>query len=278
MKVGESGMRTIVHLSDLHFGRTDDALLEPLAAVIRHVAPHLVAVSGDLTQRARTPQFKAARAFLDQLPKPQIVVPGNHDVPLYDVLSRFTRPLAKYRRYVTSELEPYYADEEIAALGINTARSLTFKRGRINARQMESAQRRLCSLPAGIIKIIVTHHPFDLPTGYDPGDRVGRASLAMEMLSSCRCDLLLAGHLHISGIGSTVRRYVDQEHEAIIVQAGTATSTRGRGEVNSFNVLHVEQSRIEVQRNAWDAALASFTPVASERFERTATGWKSKRT
>jgi 3',5'-cyclic AMP phosphodiesterase CpdA len=276
MKARESRMRTIVHLSDLHFGRTDDALLEPLAAVIQHIAPDLVAVSGDLTQRARISQFKAARAFLDQLPKPQIVVPGNHDVPLYDVVSRFTRPLAKYRRYVTSDLEPYYADDEIAALGINTARSLTFKRGRINARQMESAQRRLCSLPAGVIKIIVTHHPFDLPAGHDLGDRVGRASLAMKMLSLCRCDLLLAGHLHISGIGSTVLSYVDQEHEAIIVQAGTATSTRARGEVNSFNVLRIEQSRIEIGRNAWDAALASFTPVASESFERTAAGWKSQ--
>jgi len=270
-------MRTIVHLSDLHFGRTDDALLEPLAAVVRHIAPDLVAVSGDLTQRARIRQFKAARAFLDQLPKPQIVVPGNHDVPLYDVLSRFARPLAKYRRYVTSDLEPYYADGEIAALGINTARSLTFKRGRVNARQMGSAQQRLCSLPAEIIKIIVTHHPFDLPTGHDPADRVGRASLAMEVLSLCRCDLLLAGHLHMSSIGSTVMHHVDREHEAIIVQAGTATSTRARGEVNSFNVLRVEQARIEIERNAWDVALARFTPVASESFERTVTGWKSQR-
>ena len=99
-------MRTIVHLSDLHFGRTDDALLTPLASVIAKLAPDLVAVSGDLTQRARTTEFQAARDFLDRLPEPQIIVPGNHDVPLHNVFTRFIGPLDKYRRYITGDLEP----------------------------------------------------------------------------------------------------------------------------------------------------------------------------
>src|SRR5438105_13800532 len=125
-------MRTIVHLSDLHFGRTDDALLTPLASVIAKLAPDLIAVSGDLTQRARTAEFQAARAFLDRLPKPQIIVPGNHDVPLHNIVARFTRPLAKYQRYMTADLEPFYADDEMAVLRINTPRSLTFRRGRFH--------------------------------------------------------------------------------------------------------------------------------------------------
>ena len=86
-------MKKIVHLSDLHFGRIDPALVEPLAEAVNETAPTLVVVSGDLTQRARSQQFKEAREFLDRLPRPQVVVPGNHDVPLYDVLSRFARPL-----------------------------------------------------------------------------------------------------------------------------------------------------------------------------------------
>jgi 3',5'-cyclic AMP phosphodiesterase CpdA len=269
-------MRTIVHLSDLHFGRTDDALLTPLASVIAKLAPDLIAVSGDLTQRARTAQFQAARAFLDRLPMPQIIVPGNHDVPLHNVFGRFISPLTKYRRYITGDLEPFYADDEIGVLGINTARSLTFKRGRINSTQIDHAKERLCTLDPKIIKIIVTHHPFDLPDRRASSELVGRADLAMDMLSACRCDLLLAGHLHISDAGSVAMRSVVGTHDAIVVQAGTATSTRARGELNSFNAIHVEAAQIEVQRFGWMPLESVFESMGSEHFERTTAGWKSR--
>ena len=268
-------MRTIVHLSDLHFGRTDDALLTPLASVIAELRPNLVAVSGDLTQRARTTQFQAARAFLDRLPNPQIIVPGNHDVPLHNVFSRFIGPLTKYRRYVTDDLAPFYADDEIAVLGINTARSLTFKSGRINSKQIEHAKERLCSLDTKVIKVVVTHHPFDLPDRRAANDRLRGAGLAMEMLWACRCDLLLAGHLHVGDAGSVAMHAVGGSHDAIVVQAGTATSTRGRGELNSFNAIHVEANRIEVQRFGWRPLDRVFESLGIEHFERTAAGWKS---
>src|ERR1043165_359659 len=109
-------MRTLVHLSDLHFGRIDPAIIDPLIETVRGLNPTLVAVSGDLTQRARSEQFKEARAFLDALPSPQIVVPGNHDVPLHNVFARFFQPLTKYRRYITPDLEPFHADDELAVL------------------------------------------------------------------------------------------------------------------------------------------------------------------
>jgi 3',5'-cyclic AMP phosphodiesterase CpdA len=271
-----AAMRTIVHLSDLHFGRTDGALLTPLASVITELRPDLIAVSGDLTQRARTAEFQAARAFLDRLPKPQIIVPGNHDVPLHNVFSRFIGPLTKYLRYVTDDLEPFYADDEIAVLGINTARSLTFKRGRINSKQIDRAKERLCSLDQKIIKVIVTHHPFDLPDGRAANQRLGRAGLAMEMLWACRCDLLLAGHLHVGDAGSVAMHAVGGSHDAIVVQAGTATSTRGRGELNSFNAIHVDANRIEVQRFGWRPLDRVFESMGSERFERTTAGWQSR--
>jgi 3',5'-cyclic AMP phosphodiesterase CpdA len=269
-------MRTIVHLSDLHFGRTDDALLTPLASVIAKLAPDLVAVSGDLTQRARTAEFQAARAFLDRLPEPQIIVPGNHDVPLHDVVSRFIQPLAKYRRYLTGDLEPFYADGEIAVLGINTARSMTFKGGRINEAQIERAKGRLCTVDPKVVKIMVTHHPFEVTDDQESTERVGRADLAKEMLSACRCDLLLAGHLHVSDTGSVAMQSVAGSYSAIVVQAGTATSTRGRGELNSFNASRVETDRIEVQRFGWSSSDSIFQMMGSEHFERTAAGWKSR--
>ena len=97
-------MRTLVHISDLHFGRVDNALLAPLRELIGDMRPDAVVVSGDLTQRARSAQFRQARHYLDTLPKPQIVVPGNHDIPLYNVAARFFQPLVKYRRYITRDL------------------------------------------------------------------------------------------------------------------------------------------------------------------------------
>ncbi len=139
-------MRTIAHLSDIHFGRVDPLLVPPLIRAVNQSKPDLVAVSGDLTQRARSHQFKQAREFLDALPRPQIVVPGNHDVPLYNIFARFVEPLDKYRRYISDDLRPFYHDDEIAVLGVNTARSLTIKGGRINERQIEWMRDRLCPL------------------------------------------------------------------------------------------------------------------------------------
>ncbi|HUS23317.1 MAG TPA: metallophosphoesterase family protein [Candidatus Binatia bacterium] len=259
-------MRTLVHLSDLHFGRTDARLLEPLLSTVQEIGPDLVVISGDLTQRARRSQFREARAFLDRLPQPQIVVPGNHDVPLYDVLRRALRPLARYRRYITDELAPWYADEEIAIAGINTARSLTFKGGRINARQIEALRRRLCPLPPKVVRIVVSHHPFDLPGDGDTRDLVRRAPLAMQMFASCGADVLLSGHLHTGRVGDTAKRYPLGGYSAIVVQAGTATSTRVRGEGNSFNVVRVEPGRLTVTSRGWSEAAAGFVAGPEQAF------------
>src|SRR4030088_1366836 len=155
-------MRTLVHLSDLHFGRVDEQLIDPLISAVTEINPDLVAVSGDLTQRARSHQFREARAFLDALPQPQIVVPGNHDVPLHNVLTRFMRPLEKYKRYITDDLHPVYQDDEIV-VGVNTARSLTIKGGRINENQLAHIREKFCGSDDELVKTVVTHHPFDLP-------------------------------------------------------------------------------------------------------------------
>ena len=99
-------MRTVVHLSDLHFGRVNPVVAEVLRETVRDLRPDVLAVSGDFTQRARSWQFRAARTFLDLLPQPQLIVPGNHDVPLHNVLARFFSPLRKYRRHMTDDLQP----------------------------------------------------------------------------------------------------------------------------------------------------------------------------
>lgn len=267
-------MRTLLHLSDLHFGRVDDALLEPLRHFAERLDPDLVVISGDLTQRARTAQFKQARQFLDSLPQPQIVVPGNHDVPMHNVFSRFATPLHKYRRIICDDLQPLYADDEIGVVGINTSRSLTFKNGRINEEQTARLRDALDAMPPTATKIVVSHHPFDLSEQHDPRELVGRATLAMAAFVDCDVDLLLAGHLHTSETGDTSVRYPHEEYAALMVQAGTATSTRERGEVNSFNVLDIEPAQITVRRFGWQAASQSFEEVEVTRFEQRGSRWR----
>jgi len=266
-------MRTIVHLSDLHFGRVDAPLLDPLVATVAAARPDVLAVSGDLTQRARGSQFMEARAFLERLPRPQIVVPGNHDVPLYDVVRRFAAPLRRFRRYITDDPAPLHLDDEIAVIGLNTARSLTFKGGRLNEDQMRLVKRNFAGLHPSVLRVVVTHHPFNLPVSADEDDLVGRASMAMQAFSECGVDLLLSGHLHHTHSESTSARYELGGYSALVVQAGTATSTRGRGEANSFNVIRLDSARIEVDVMRWQPDGGMFALAGTDVFRREGTEW-----
>ena len=265
-------MRTLIHLSDLHFGRIDPAILDPLVKFIGQVKPDLVAVSGDLTQRARTAEFLAAKEFLASIPFPQIVVPGNHDVPLHNLIARFKRSLDRYKRYITSDLQPVFVDSEIAAVGVNTARALTWKDGRINLGQLEQLRATLQAVPPERTKIVVTHHPFDLPAGAS-GRVVGRSRLAMKTLAECRVDLLLAGHFHIADTGQTATRYKMPGYSAIIVSSGTSTSTRGRGQPNSLNVIQIDRPNLTIERRTWRPASGLFDVLSVELFRHDGAGW-----
>jgi 3',5'-cyclic AMP phosphodiesterase CpdA len=262
----------LVQLSDLHFGRVDPALLEPLRRCVTQISPNLIVVSGDLTQRAKSGQFREARGFLDSLPRPQLVVPGNHDVPLHNVFRRFVNPLKNYRKHITEDLQPFFADDEIAVAGVNTARSLTIKDGRINQEQVALLRERFEAVDAHITKVVVTHHPFDLPAGKDNDDLVWRANMAMHAFAECGADLLLSGHMHLSYAASTEKRYGLGGYSALTIQAGTATSTRGRGEENSFNAICIHGDEIRLDRYQWDGA--AFTKQRSKHFAREARGWR----
>jgi 3',5'-cyclic AMP phosphodiesterase CpdA len=271
-------VRRIVHLSDLHFGRVEERLLDPLAERVAALDPHVVAVSGDLTQRAREIEFQQARDFLNRLPQPQIVVPGNHDLSLHNVYRRFVQPLRRYRQYIGENIEPWHADEEVIVTGINTARSLVFKNGRINILQMERAGERLRERGGDLVRIVVTHHPFDLPPEFEDRHLAGRARTAIERLALAGADVYLAGHMHLSYAGPTAFRHKIQGYAALVVQAGTAVSTRSRGESNSFNLLRVEYRRIEVERYNWRPESGRFEIARAETFHRTAEGWSGPAT
>ena len=267
-------MRTVAHLSDLHFGAAVPAVVAALIDAVTALQPDVIAVSGDLTQRARRGQFRRARAFLDGLPGAHVVVPGNHDVPLYNVLARFGSPLAAFRRYITAERYPHYHDAEVVVAGASTTRSFTIKDGGLRAADVRQLATLLADAPADAVRVVVCHHPFDRPA-----TRSGRWTLpaadagAVDALVARGADVFLTGHLHLTYIGHTAIRYQTAGRSAIVVEAGTATSHRGRGEVNSFNVLRVDRGRILVERYDWIGESARFAVASTDVFVRSEGGW-----
>jgi 3',5'-cyclic AMP phosphodiesterase CpdA len=245
-------LKKIVHISDLHFGTVENKIAENIIRDIKNLNPDLLIISGDLTQRARKTQFRKAKEFIDKLNYIKIIIPGNHDVPLYNVFARFLRPLTNYKNIITKDLSPFYHDETIAILGINTARSLTWKSGRISEEQIENLKEKLCSIDNSVFKIIVTHHPFIPPAG-DLGIKlVGRSAMALQIIDKCSVDLLLAGHLH-QGYSGDVRPFYPSQNSSIIsVQAGTAISNRVRGEPNAFNYIKADKKEILISIREWD--------------------------
>ena len=248
-------MPRLIHLSDLHFGAHDPRLVAAVEARIDEERPDLVVISGDFTQRARTEQFEEACRFLTRLRDAGhevLGVPGNHDIPLYDVLRRFLSPLTRYKRFIDDTLCPYHELDGAAVLGINTARSLTFKDGRINERQMEFIRRTFERSRDGP-RILVTHHPlFALPVGDGPalGKPIGRQELALDAIADAGVDVLLAGHNHRASTNSA-RDLATRAGPALVIQAGTATSTRLRDEEQSFNRIDIAGGRVTLTVQSW---------------------------
>jgi 3',5'-cyclic AMP phosphodiesterase CpdA len=264
-------VRTLAHISDLHFGCTDPVVVPVLRESLIDLDPDLVIVSGDLTQRARRRQFAEAREFMRSIPLPQLAVPGNHDVPLYNVIARSLRPLRRYREYIGDDLAPFFSDREIAVQGINTARSATFKNGRINAAQVHLACSRFDKAGHDVVRIIVTHHPFDEEAA-TPQRSLGRAAMALAGFAECGVDLILSGHWHRShSCVSTLR--IEGKRSALLIQAGTATSSRTRDEPNSYNVIRIEYPTIAVQVVAWNAERQAFVATHQSEFRRDGTEW-----
>jgi 3',5'-cyclic AMP phosphodiesterase CpdA len=268
-------MRTLVHLSDLHFGRVDPVVVDALRAAVPRLEPDLVVVSGDFTQRARSSQFTEAREFLDSLPRPQLIVPGNHDVPLHNVFARFFNPLGSYRHHMTDDLRPQYMDDEIAVIGTDTTRSFTIGGGGIRRRELQRIRELLKKADPSAVVVLVAHHPFDEPHAGAAFGRARPGADAVEQLASEGIDVFLTGHLHVTFAGHTATRYKIGGRSAIVVEAGTATSTRVRGEPNTFNVLRIDRHSIVVEHLVWSAATRTFAPGEVQRFARTGEGWGS---
>lgn len=247
----------------MHFGRVDVTVVTPLIEAIYWARPDLVVLSGDFVQNGWRWEFEQAREFLSRLPKPWLAVPGNHDLPFVNIVNRFLVGLRLYKEHITTDLEPFWEDAEMAVMGITTARRSQLRGGRVNEAQIKRVEKRLLAVHPRKVRILVSHHPFDLDESYHKRELVGRARLAMGRFAQS-IDILLAGHMHVSHSGRTAVRYKLQGRSAIFVQAGTATSTRGRGEPNAFNLIRLEQPQVTVERHQFQDG--RFRSVCVDRF------------
>ena len=263
-------MRTIVHLSDLHFGRVDHTLVEPLLHTVHRIAPDVTAVSGDLTQHAFEREFRAAAEFLRKLPGRLIVVPGNHDMAFLNPWKRATQRLKMFRELITNDPEPFYVDDEIAVLGLNTARVTHLRDGRIREWQIAKLEEKMAAVTHAGTRILVTHHPFDLPEIFPASEIVGSGARYFRRVVGC-IDLMLAGHMHVSHAGPTAMRYNIAGESAVFVQAGTALSTRTRTEENAFQLIRTSPGEIEVQQ--FTTSGDHFLPGTARLFRKEAGAW-----
>ena len=263
-------MTRIAHVSDLHFGADDERATAALLADLHAARPEAVVVSGDLTQRARRHEFRAARAFLAQLPAPWLAVPGNHDVPAWNLARRFGAPLARYRTELCDDLTPELRVGEVTILGIATARSNVIKGGRVSLAQMELIRRRFAAAPTAL-HMLVTHHPFGpLP----PGSRhvpVGRERRALAAAAEAGVDVVLAGHLHRSFSADVSERHPDLGAAILTVQAGSAISHRRRRARNAYNVIDATPRRMDLEVR--ELAGAQFRTAERLRFAHEGHRW-----
>ena len=258
----------LIHLSDLHFGREDLAAVEGLHRKIQALAPDRIIISGDLTQRARRLEFQAARAFLDALPCPWFAVPGNHDIPLYNVMQRLANPLHAYRRWISTNLHPVWIHGEIAIFGINTVLPWRVQQGGLTSSQLQRLLNEL-QYHSRSLRLIVSHHPLGMPAQQHHPDCVDQHIL--ENLLHHGADIFLSGHLHQSALTQTVGRY--HGRQGILVHAGSAISERLRGENNAFNVLDCQRDHVHV--TTWEWQMDEFTRQAEHEYLRCKhNGWR----
>jgi 3',5'-cyclic AMP phosphodiesterase CpdA len=196
-------------------------------------------LSGDITQRARRSQFAAARAFVDSLaPTPLVAIPGNHDIPLFNVGLRLLAPYANYRRAFGEELEPEFEQPQLLVVTVNTTRPYKHADGEVSPAQIQRVAARLEASPSAQLRIVVTHQPICALLPEDECNVLHGSVAAVRRWAEAGADLILGGHIHLPYVCALHERHDKVARRLWAVQAGTAVSSRVRhGASNSVNLI-----------------------------------------
>ncbi len=262
---------TLMHISDLHAGSPfNPRVADQLAREAHDLHPDLLVISGDLVQRADFPaQWATITEYLRILPEPRLIIPGNHDVPLFNPLARLFRPLDVYRRYITPDLNPVFERPGLAVVGGNSAHGLTVDGGYVSRAQRETMERAFARWPDGVCKVAVLHHGVVRPPGCERRSIIRNADDVIRMLDRSGVELLLCGHHHVAYVGTTRDVRPDLQHGTIIVQSGTSTSRRVRhGEHgrNSYNVITIEDGVIRIRQHLYREDTRRYVASAEHVF------------
>jgi 3',5'-cyclic AMP phosphodiesterase CpdA len=255
-------MSVLLHISDTHFGTEDAPVVLALQAFAHDLKPDALVLSGDVTQRARSAQFAAAREFCDSLRIPNILaLPGNHDIPLYNVLARVAAPWRGWQQAFGKELEPMIELPDCVVIGVNTTRPERHKDGEVSPQQIRYVVQLLEKVPPGKLRVVVTHQPACVMRPEDEKDRLHGGEEAVRAWSQAGADLVLGGHIHLPYVSDVCARVKNVDRPMYCVQAGTALSTRVRHNTpNSVNVVRWDPPAAGAARvcrlERWDFDLA----------------------
>lgn len=259
-------MTAILQISDPHFGTEQPAVVQALLRLGAQVRPELVVLSGDITQRARSAQFRAARAFMDQLDTPRLVLPGNHDIPLFNLWGRLVQPYAGHRTAFGDELEPVFDSPELVVLTVNTTRAHRHKNGEVSAAQIARVAERLAQATPGQLRVVVVHQPIEVQRPQDVPDRLIGHAAAQTAWAAAGADLVMGGHIHLP----YVMPLPGLARPMWAVQAGTSVSHRVRpGVPNSVNLVrwHTAERACAVEQWDFSATDQAFVQVRVTRLQ-----------
>jgi 3',5'-cyclic AMP phosphodiesterase CpdA len=267
----------LMHVSDLHAGPPfNPRLAEQVAREAHELRPDLLIASGDFVQRADfVSQWRMISTFLKTLPEPRLVVPGNHDVPLFNPFNRLFRSLNRYKRYISADLNPVFELPGLAVVGGCTAHGMTIDGGYLSPAQAAALESKFSRVPPGACKVAVLHHHVVNPPGSHGRRMISNAKAAVDLLDRCGVELLLCGHIHVSYVGTTLDVRPDLRQGTIICQSGTTTSRRGKGRErgkNSYNVIEIEDNVIRIGQHMYLEDAGRFAPVAEHVFPRRSAG------
>jgi 3',5'-cyclic AMP phosphodiesterase CpdA len=229
----------IAQLADIHFGAEDADAIENAKRIISEEAPDVIAVCGDVTQRGKRVEFQQAFDFLNAFRSPVLVVPGNHDVPLLNMASRFKAPFKRYEKFLGG-FDDVVTVKEHTILGINSARGWQARKnwaeGSVNIDRLRD------QLETHRPTILMAHHPFTQPPGARLKVETRRGKRGLSLAANLGVKLILNGHVHEPSFSIPL----ENEVSPISISCGTLSS-RLRQSPPSLNMIEFSEAGLHVR-------------------------------